>query len=158
MPAGLIIVALVVASRSFSGTNRRRPYEATILSVMRPIVLVLQMLARLLFVAQILIGFAIWFGWAPNAVTLHTALGSLFVLVLWIISAIALFALSKRGVALFGLLWGGLVLWFGMAQTTLLPGAQHWAIRLTHLLVGLAAMGLAESLGRAVKLHSLRRS
>jgi hypothetical protein len=120
---------------------------------MRPTVTVLQMLARLLGAAQILIGFAIWFGWAPNTVVLHTALGSLFVLVLWIIAAIALFALSKRAVALFALLWGALVLWLGMAQTALLPGGAHWAVRLVHLLVGLAAIGLAESLGKAVKLH-----
>lgn len=120
---------------------------------MRLTIIVLQMFARLLGAVQILVGLAIWFGWAPNAVVLHTALGSLFVLVLWIIAGIALFVLSKRGVALFTLLWGALVLWFGMAQTTLLPGAGHWAIRLTHLLVGLAAIGLAESLGKAVKLH-----
>jgi hypothetical protein len=121
---------------------------------MRLTIIVLQMLARLLGVTQILIGFAIWLGWAPKAVVLHTALGSLFVLVVWIIGTIALFALSKRGVALFTLLWGALVLWLGMAQTTLLPGGLHWSVRLAHLLVGLAAMGLAESLGKAVKLHS----
>jgi hypothetical protein len=120
---------------------------------MRLTVTVLQMLARLLFAAQILIGFAMWFGWAPNAAVLHTALGSAFVLVAWIMGAIALFALEKRSVALFTLLWGALVLWLGMAQTTLLPGGLHWAVRLTHLLVGVAAMGLVESLGKAVKLH-----
>ena len=111
------------------------------------------MLARLLGVVQILLGLGLWLGWAPNVVMLHTALGSLFVLTVWIIGAIALFALSKRGVALFTLLWGALVLWLGMAQTTLLPGAGHWAVRVAHLLVGLAAMGLVESLGKAVKLH-----
>jgi hypothetical protein len=120
---------------------------------MRLTIIVLQMLARLLFATQILIGFAIWFGRAPNAVAPHTALGSAFVLVVWIIGAIALFVLEKRGVALFTLLWGALVLWFGMAQTALLPGGLHWAVRLTHLLFGLAAMGLVESLGKAVKLH-----
>jgi hypothetical protein len=117
-------------------------------------VTILRHLARLLGAAQIVLGFTIWFGWTPNAVALHAALGSAFVLVLWIISAIALFVLSKRGVALFGLLWGALVLWFGMAQTTFLTDSGHWAIRLLHLLVGLAAIGLAESLGRATLLHA----
>jgi hypothetical protein len=125
---------------------------------MRQTVTVLQMLARLLGAAQILIGFAMWFGWASNAVRIHTALGSLFVLVVWTVGAIALFTLSKRAVALITLLWGALVLWFGMAQTSLVPGGGHWAIRLAHLLVGLAAIGLVESLGKAVKLHwSARR-
>ena len=46
---------------------------------------------------------------------------------------------------------GGLVLWFGMAQTTFVPGGGHWTIRLAHLIIGVAAMGLSEALGAAVK-------
>ncbi|HXD47139.1 MAG TPA: hypothetical protein VN600_00105 [Gemmatimonadaceae bacterium] len=120
---------------------------------MRKTVAVLAMLGRLLGVIQILVGLAIWFGFAAGAVAFHMAVGSLFVLVLWIVGLIALFVLDKRGLALFTLLWGGLVLWFGMAQTTLLVGTGHWAIRLAHLLVGMAAIGLVESLGKATKAH-----
>ena len=111
------------------------------------------MLGRLLGVIQILVGLAIWFGFAAGTVAFHMAVGSLFVLVLWIVGLIALFVLDKRGLALFTLLWGGLVLWFGMAQTTLLVGSAHWVIRLAHLLVGMAAIGLVESLGKATKAH-----
>ncbi|MDB4874809.1 MAG: hypothetical protein JWM41_1255 [Gemmatimonadetes bacterium] len=111
------------------------------------------MLGRLLGVVQIVVGLGMWFGMLAGAVAFHTAVGSLFVLVLWVVAGIALFALPKRGVALFALLWGALVLWFGMAQMTLLPGSAHWAIRVAHLLVGVAAMGLLEALGGAVKRH-----
>jgi uncharacterized membrane protein YkgB len=111
------------------------------------------MVARLLGVIQIVVGVCLWFGMLSGAVALHMALGSLFVLAMWIVAGIALFALPKRGVALFTLLWGGLVLWFGMAQTALLPGPSHWAVRLAHLLVGVAALGLIEALGGAVKRH-----
>jgi hypothetical protein len=120
---------------------------------MRKTVAVLAMLGRLLGVIQILVGLTIWLGFAAGTVAFHMAVGSLFVLVLWIVGLIALFVLDKRGLALFTLLWGGLVLWFGMAQTTLLVGAGHWAIRLAHLLVGMAAIGLVESLGKATKAH-----
>jgi hypothetical protein len=120
---------------------------------MKKTVVVLTMLARLLGVVQILVGLAIWFGFAAGAVAFHMAVGSLFVLLLWIVGLIALFVLDKRGLPLFTLLWGGLVLWFGMAQTTLLVGAGHWAVRLAHLLVGMAAIGLVESLGKALKAH-----
>ena len=116
------------------------------------------MLARLLWVLQLVVGFGIWFGLWTAGLSLHLAGGALFVLVLWIIALIALFALPKRGVALFTLLWGGLVLWLGMSQTTLLVGSGHWAVRLAHLLAGLAAMGLVESLGKATKRHWLARS
>jgi hypothetical protein len=125
---------------------------------MRKTASVLTMLARLLGVVQILVGLAMWFGFAARAVAFHSALGSLFVLALWIIALIALFSLDKRGLPLFALLWGGLVLWFGMAQTTLLVGGAHWAVRLAHLLVGLAAIGLADSLGRALKAHAAAAS
>jgi hypothetical protein len=117
-------------------------------------VAVLQMLARLLGVAQILVGLAIWFAGARAAVAFHSAAGSLFVLVVWIIAIIALFALSQRALPLITLLVAGIALWFGMAQTTLLVGSGHWAIRLAHLLVGLATMGLSESLSKAVKIHN----
>jgi hypothetical protein len=114
---------------------------------------VLGMLARLLGAVQIIVGLAMWFGWAKGAVAFHSALGSLFVLVVWIIAIIALFALSTRTLPLITLLVAGVALWFGMAQTTLLVGSAHWAVRLAHLLVGLATIGLAESLTKAVKRH-----
>lgn len=120
---------------------------------MRKTLTIFIMLARLLGVVQIIVGLGIWFGMFGGAAPIHSILGSLFVLTMWIVAGIALFALPKRGVALFAMLWGGLVLWFGMAQTTLLVGSTHWAIRLAHLLVGVAALGLVESLGKAVKRH-----
>ena len=116
-------------------------------------VAILQMLARALGAVQILVGLAIWFGLATAAVTFHSELGSLLVLVVWIIAIIALFALPRRALPLITLLIAGVVLWFGMAQTTLLVGPGHWAIRLAHLLIGLAMLGLAESLAKAVKAH-----
>ena len=59
---------------------------------MSKLVGVLQMLVRLLGVVQLLVGLAIWFGGAKSAVAFHSAIGSLFVLVVWIIAIIALFA------------------------------------------------------------------
>lgn len=112
------------------------------------------MIARLLGVVQIVVGIAIWIrGASQGMVAFHAAAGSLFVLALWIIALIALFALPHRAVPLITLVWGGLVLWLGMAQTTLLVGNAHWAIRLIHLLVGIAAMGLAEALGGSTRRH-----
>jgi len=121
-------------------------------------VAMLQMVARLLGVVQILVGLAIWFGWATSAIAFHSIVGSLFVLVVWIIAIIALFGLPRRALPLITLLVAGVALWFGMAQTTLLVGSAHWAVRLAHLLVGLATMGLAEAVGKAVKRHVAAQS
>lgn len=125
---------------------------------MQKTVAVLQMLARLLGVVQILVGLAIWFGWAKPAVAFHSAIGSLFVLVVSIIAIIALFALSRRTLPLITLLIAGVTLWFGMAQTTLMVDNAHWAVRLAHLLVGLATLGLAEAMAKAVKRHRAAQS
>jgi hypothetical protein len=119
---------------------------------MRQTLTVLLMLARVLGIEQMLTGFGLWFGGFSNR-ALHTGLGSLFVLVTWIIAVIALFALPKRGVALFALAWGALVLWFGMAQTTLLVGSAHWTVRIAHLLMAAATLGIIEALVKSVKLH-----
>src|SRR5690242_8222037 len=118
---------------------------------------ILIMIARLLGVAQLVTGFAFWFGWMPNT-SPHFGMGSLLVLVVWILALLALFALPKRGVALMTMLWGGLVLWFGMAQTSFLVGDLHWIVRVAHLLVGVSMLGLAESLAKAVKLHAAARA
>lgn len=124
---------------------------------MQKTVRVLLILARLLGVIQIVVGLAIWFGWSGTPVAIHSALGSLFVLVVWIVALIALFALAHRLVPLITLLVGGLVLWFGMAQTSLLVGSGHWAVRVAHLLIGLATLGLVEALAKAVRAHLATR-
>ena len=61
----------------------------------------------------------------PNIAPMHLWLGSFLALVVWILALIALFALPKRLVPLFTLLWGGLMLWLGMAQTGLLVGSSY---------------------------------
>ena len=109
------------------------------------------MLGRLLGAVQIIVGVAMWMHMLAGAAAFHTAAGSIFVLVLWAVAAIALFALPKRTIPLFALLWGGVILWFGVAQTTFLRGGAHWSVQLAHLLLGVAALGLIESLGSAVR-------
>jgi len=118
----------------------------------------LLILARLLGVVQLVVGFALWLGWLSRAVAFHTALGSLLVLVLWTVALVALFVLSTRAVPLIALFWGGLVLWLGMAQTTLLDGSGHWVVRVGHLVVGLAALGFIESLVKATRRHWTARA
>jgi hypothetical protein len=120
---------------------------------MRKLVTPLLMIARLLVALQVILGLAIWFGVA-TVTQLHIALGSLFVLDVWILAVIALFALPARGLPLLTLVMGGVVMWFGVAQRTMLIGPAHWAVRLIHLLLGVATMGLVEPLVKAIKRHN----
>ena len=112
----------------------------------------LRMIARLLFVAQLVLGLLIWFG-NTSLAQVHVAIGGLFVLAIWLMAVIALFVLDRRGLPLFALLFGGVIIWFGVAQRTFLVGSAHWAIRVLHLLLGIAAMGLVEPLAKAVIAH-----
>ena len=120
---------------------------------MRNSLSILLMLARLLGVVQVVMGFGIWLGMSPATVSIHSTLGALFVALLWAIGLIALVELPRRSGAVFTLLWGGLVLWLGRAQAILFVGSGHWIIRVAHLVVGLAALGLVEALGVATKRH-----
>jgi len=117
----------------------------------------LQMLARLLIALQVILGLAIWFGYI-SVTQIHIALGSLFVLDVWIIALIALFALPRRMLPFITLIMGGIVMWFGVAQRTMMLGDLHWAVRVVHLLLGLATMGLVEPLVKAVKQHEASKT
>jgi hypothetical protein len=110
------------------------------------------MLARLLVAAQVILGLLIWFG-KISFTQIHIALGSIFVLDLWLLAVIALFALSARGLSLFSLLLGGVIMWLGVAQRTMLVGSAHWAIRVVHLLLGVSAMALIEPLCKSLLAH-----
>ena len=120
---------------------------------MRNLVKILLMLARLLVTVQLILGLLIWFAQMVSVKQLHIALGSIYVLDLWILGIIALFALSARGLSLLTLLMGGVIMWLGVAQSTLLVGSAHWAVQVLHLLLGVAAMGLVEPLSKALFAH-----
>jgi len=123
---------------------------------MRTLVKVLLMLARLLVAAQVVLGLLIWFG-RISFTQVHIALGSIFVLDLWLLGLIALFALSARGLSLFSLLLGGVIMWLGVAQRTMLLGSAHWAVRVVHLLLGVSAMALIEPLAKSLLAHYASR-
>jgi len=108
------------------------------------------MIVRSTGIVQMLLGILIWMGQAGGLVPVHMLIGVMFVIGLWI--------LGYRGVAggqaVLGsivLVWGALVLGFGMTQAQLLPGPNHGLVQLAHVLIGLLGMGLAEMLGKKLK-------
>ena len=106
------------------------------------------MLLRLAFVVQLVVGIAMWAGYWISFVGLHMAVGSIFVLLLWILAVIALVRRRAIGLALFAIVWGVVLAGFGMAQRGIMVGDAHWVIRVVHLLIALVAMPIAERLGR----------
>ncbi len=97
---------------------------------------------------QLVIGIALWMGYAKGLRDAHMALGVVFVVLLW---AIAGFALAKRhrpGLAVLAIVWGFVIAGFGMVQAGLLVGDLHWVVKVAHLVIGLAAMPMGELLAK----------
>jgi hypothetical protein len=111
-------------------------------------------LVRLTGVAQVILGLLFWAGLVRNLVPVHMAIGLTFVIAIWALAALA----GRAGVGVprvaLAVAWGALVIWFGMVHPRLLPGDLHWIIQVAHLLVGIAAMGMADSLVKAARARS----
>jgi hypothetical protein len=110
-----------------------------------------QMLVRITGVLLLILGLLIWTEGATNLIMIHTLLGLLLVLSMWVLAAVSTRAGIPVGLAA-GVAVGGLiVLVLGMTQRSLLPGSLHWIIQILHLLVGMLAVGSAEVIGGRLK-------
>lgn len=106
----------------------------------------LLMFMRAAAAVQVILGIGFWTGHWAGLVSVHMAIGALFVISLWIIAGIS----SARGLPgrLVGLafVWGIVVVALGMTQRSILIGDLHWIVRVVHLAVSMAAMPIAERL------------
>lgn len=104
---------------------------------------ILLAILRLLASVQLLLGVCFWLGYALTWIPFHLAVGSLFVLVLWIMGIVGARQGAGAGMAIAAIGWGLLVAAIGMVQQRVLIGEMHWIVRVTHLIVALAALPLA---------------
>src|SRR5882762_8169614 len=112
----------------------------------KAVVVSLQWLIRLLAVVQLILGILFWTGNAYSFLALHMLSGLLLILALWIQAGIGARAGIGFGLPVLAFVWGIIVVALGMTQDSLLAGDLHWLIKIVHLLVGLGAVGQAESL------------
>jgi hypothetical protein len=110
-----------------------------------------QMLVRATFVVQLVLGGLFWTGRALDLVPLHQTIGFLLVFGLWTLAVLAARAGVRPPLVALAAVWGLVVAVFGLTQTRLLVGSAHWLIEVLHLLVGIAAVGMAEGLAARVK-------
>jgi hypothetical protein len=118
---------------------------------MRSAVTVVQMAVRVLGVIQIVLGLLFWTGNALGLVDLHMLNGIVIVLLLWLLAGLAAAARVQPGLAAGAFVWGLVVVFLGLSQEELLPGSAHVVIEVLHLLVGLAALALADILAVRAK-------
>jgi hypothetical protein len=110
-----------------------------------------QMVVRVTFLVQVVLGIAFWTGHLLNLVTLHILAGILLVLGLWTLAALGARAGAPIPLVVVAVLWGALLPVFGLTQDMILVGNLHWIIQVLHLLVGVAALGQAENLAARIK-------
>jgi hypothetical protein len=114
------------------------------------------MIMRLLVLVQVVLGILFWIGTTFGLVGVHTLLGLLVGLCLWVLAGVAAFGKGGNiGLAVVAFVWAIIMVALGLTQQTLLVGSMHWIIEVLHLLVGLLALGFGEMIaGRYRRLNA----
>jgi hypothetical protein len=118
---------------------------------MRRTAAVIQWIVRLAGITQIITGILFWTGRSLTLVPMHMALGLAIAIALFILAILAWRGGVAPAAAVAGLVLAVAVPALGMTQTRLLVGPWHWAIRVVHLLIGLAALGTAENFANHIR-------
>jgi hypothetical protein len=117
---------------------------------MRTTAVTAQWIVRITGVILVILGVLFWTGNATALVPVHMFSGTILVLGLWVLAFLALQTGANTQLGIVSLIWGLVVIALGMTQVRLLPGPAHWVIQVIHLLVGIAAMGLAQNLTTSI--------
>src|SRR5207248_8326390 len=115
---------------------------------MRGIVTATQIVVRVAFLIQLVLGIALWTGRFDQVKLLHIASGVLLILGLWVLAGIGARSGVAPGLVVLAFAWGALTIVFGLTQEQILPDTGHWVVQLLHLWVGLAPAGQAETMAR----------
>lgn len=118
------------------------------------------MVLRVAVLLALILGLLVWFNVAKDSLTgIHMLLGIIVVLSLWVLGGFAFTIKGGVGLGIGAIVWGLIVLWFGLNQRTILIGDLHWIIQVIHLILGLAAAGLGEAIaGRYKRLNIAAQS
>ncbi len=114
---------------------------------MRVLGLVLQMIIRVLWVANLVLGIAFLTGNLAGLTMLHETLGLVIAICLLILSVMAMIQARAVGLGVAGIIVAILLPVVGMGQVDVLPGNDHFLVEIVHVLVAVAAIALAETLG-----------
>lgn len=118
---------------------------------MKPLLLTARVIIGLSGISLLILGLLFWTGRALSLLPVHMFLGMALVLGLWLVAILALRARLAKGLVVLVLIFSLIMPALGIKQMQLLPGDLHWLIRLLHLLVGVAAIGLGQMLARRIK-------
>jgi hypothetical protein len=118
---------------------------------MRTTATVAQWLVRVTALIQIVLGLLLWSGNLTGLLPVHILSGLVLVISLWTLALVGARSGVQPGLVAVAFVWGLVVVVLGLTQGDILQTGPHWVIQVLHLLVGLAAIGMAESLGVRIR-------
>jgi hypothetical protein len=118
------------------------------MSIPKP-VFATQMVARVVFLIQLVLGVLLWTGRADSVRNLHIAVGLVLVIDLWVASAFGLRRGAPVALVALAIAWSLGMPALGLLQESILPGSAHVVIQVLHLLIGIIGVGLVEGLARS---------
>jgi hypothetical protein len=118
------------------------------MSIPKP-VFATQIVARVVFVIELVLGVLLWIGSIDAVRPLHIAVGVVLVVDLWVAAALGLRRGAPVPLAVLAIAWSLGMPALGLAQESILPGSAHVVIQVLHLLVGFLGVGLVEGLARS---------
>ena len=113
---------------------------------------IISLVLRVCGVLALILGLLFWAGYANNLVPIHMLLGLLVVLSLWGIAIDQALSKGNWRNATGAFVTGVVVLLIGITQRSILPGSLHWLIQAIHLVLGLLALAVGESVGKAKRI------
>lgn len=116
---------------------------------MKATTIVVQILIRLVWLVLIVLGGLFWSGSALGLISVHMDLGVIFVILLWLMAALAIYARAGLALGIVAIVWGFIVGGYGMSMTHLVTGGNAFGI--AHLIIGIIGIGFAEMLGARIK-------
>jgi hypothetical protein len=121
---------------------------------MKRATVILQWVVRLCGAVQLVLGALIWFAPGRNYLPLHLLTGTLLVLALLTLAMFSFRSGARWPLATFTMLWSLALPAFGFPHATILIGPHHWIIRMTHLMMGIAAIALGQALAKQILRNS----
>ena len=120
----------------------------------------LRWILRIAFLLSITLGVILWSGHGYQYLSLHMWVGFVITFDLLLLVITGLVARIRPVLPLLALVFAAALPILGIGQLRVLPGPNHWTIRVVHLLIGVFAIGLGEALAKRalVALQAARRT
>jgi len=101
-------------------------------------------------VIQLLLGLFFWFGGLLQLTPLHMGIGLIFVLSLATLAILSWAGGGSPVLSIVTLVWCVVIPALGYSQAQIMPGPNHWIIRVLHLLTAIIGMGLAGAMTKGL--------